>query len=65
MKAKPKKMKVHVCLTVDVDLDDYRLNYGADTVKDIRFQVKHAVLGAVTSGGVLADGLVGATLNNP
>ena len=58
-----KTIKVRVDLTVEIDLDDYRLNYGTDDVATIRDDVRRAVADAVNSGGVLADGIVDVKLN--
>ena len=58
----PRILTVAVSLSIDLDLDDYRLNYGSDDVATIRNDVRGAVLNGVTSGGILADGIVGARL---
>lgn len=55
-------MKVRVTLSVEVDVDEYRENYGIESREQIRNDVKFAVLTAVTSGGVLADGIINADL---
>lgn len=52
-------LKVLVQLTVEVDVEDYRLNYGADDIATIRNDVKSAIASAVTDGSILASGLVG------
>lgn len=52
-------IKVAVRLTVEVDLDDYLLNYGYDAPREVRADVKDAIADAVASGGVFADGIVG------
>lgn len=51
-------VKVLVQMTVTVDVDAYRTNYGSDDVATIRNDVKHAIVDAVNSGAVLADGIV-------
>lgn len=59
-----KTIKVKVVLSIEVDLDSYRENYGNDSIETIRDDVKRAVLDAVHSGGVLADGIVDAELKS-
>lgn len=51
-------LTVRIDITVLVDVDDYRLNYGVEPVNQIREDVKGAVISAITSGGVLANGLI-------
>lgn len=55
-------MKVRVTLSIEVDVDEYRENYGIESREQIRDDVKWAVLTAVSSGGVLANGLSNAEL---
>lgn len=56
-----KLLKVRVALTVTVDVDDYRANYGTDDLDTIRYDVRAAVIDAVNSGAVMADGIVDAS----
>lgn len=51
----PKTMKVAVVLSVTVDLDDYRLNYGDEDAATIRETIRQAF----ADGGraVLANGI--------
>lgn len=58
----PRTIKVKVTMSVEIDVDSYRLNYGAESVAEIRSDVARAILSAVQSGGVLADSIVGAKL---
>ncbi len=57
-----KVLKVRVSLTITIDVDDYRLNYGTDDLATIRRDVQYAVADAANSGGVLASGIIGADL---
>lgn len=59
---KKNTMKVRVTLSIEVDVDEYRENYGIESREQIRDDVKWAVLTAVSSGGVLANGLSNAEL---
>ena len=51
-------LRVRVTMTVFVDVDDYRMNYGSDDLATIRSDVKAAVRDAVATGAVLADGII-------
>lgn len=55
-------IKVRVDMTLTIDLDDYRLNYGNDDLATIRRDVRAACVDAANSGGVLASGIVAANL---
>lgn len=57
----PKRLlKVAVAVTVTIDLDDYRMNYGSDDVDTIRNDTRHAVADAARSA--FADGIVAVEL---
>ena len=60
-----KTIKVKVVIEAEIDLDEYRLAYGNETVATIRSDVKHAVADTVATGGVIASGLVNSRLVNP
>lgn len=55
---KHKTIQVLVQLTITVDVDSYRLNYGNDDIATIRKDVKAAVASAVVDGSILAESLV-------
>lgn len=59
MTQEKKPLRVRVEVTVLVDREAYALNYGRESVAEIREQVKGAVVDAIHSGGVLADSIVG------
>jgi hypothetical protein len=59
---RPRTVKVRVVLTVEVDVDDYALNYGTEDVATIRSDVRYAVVDAVNSGAVLHDGIINVEL---
>ena len=54
----PRLLKVHVDLTVTIDVDDYCLNYGIDDPATIRSDVRDAVADACRQGAVIHDGIV-------
>lgn len=62
---KRQTVKVRVDMTIEVDVEDYRLNYGVEAIADIKNEVKYAALSACSpEGGMLADGIVSTKLNN-
>lgn len=56
-------IKVRVDLTIEIDLDEYRESYGDEDIATIRNDVRWAVASNVSSGGVLAAGIVRVDLN--
>lgn len=62
-KARAKTLKVRVALTVTINVDDYRLNYGNVGLASIRDDVRDAVADAVANGGVLANGIADVKLD--
>lgn len=56
-------LKVRVDLTVEIDLDEYRLSYGDDSAAVIREDVREAIASQVSSGGVIAAGVTNVTVN--
>lgn len=57
-------LRVAVRMVVLIDRADYAANYGSIPDDDLRDDVRRAVLNSVTSGGVLADGIVDADLRD-
>lgn len=58
--AERKLLRVKVEIVVMVDVDDYRLNYGVEDAATIRDDVKDAVVDALNTGAVMADGIADA-----
>lgn len=56
-------MKVNVNITVEIDLDAYRDAYGDEERATIAHDLRYAILTAITSGGILADGIESANLH--
>jgi uncharacterized alkaline shock family protein YloU len=59
MNEQPKTIKVRVELSVEIDVELYRLNYGGASIAEIREQIKAGVADAIRSGGFLAESIVG------
>jgi len=58
----PETIKVSVIIQITINVPEYQAAYGRDDIATIKHDVKYAVLNAVTSGGVLADGIADADL---
>ncbi len=57
MSEQRKTIKVRVDLIVEIDVESYRMNYGDETVAEIREQIKAGAADTVR-GGFLADSIV-------
>lgn len=62
MTDKKRILKVRVVLVVDVDVDDYRLNYGSDSADEIRDAIKYAAADGLRA--CLADGIVNVAVKS-
>jgi hypothetical protein len=62
--ARPKTLKVRVEMTIEIDLDEYRISYGNETIDTIRSDVRHAVADSARTGGVLASSIVNVDLKD-
>lgn len=61
-KQQKQTLKVNVNITVEIDTELYSSEYGIVGADQIRNDIRYAILSQITSGGVVAVGVVGADL---